>query len=105
MGWAGANSIFDPVAYKMTELGVAPEVKTEVLAELIRQMQMGDWDTEGESLDEFQGDPAIVEAFRRNGVILHCGQIGSVWCELERGHSGDVHKDYAGKTWTEPRVR
>lgn len=109
MGWNSANEIFDPVARKMTELQIDDEIKTEVLAVLIHEMQMGDWDTEGESLDEFAADPAIVEAFRRNKVILACGaeSPGGRFCEEEKGHLGregqpDLHKDWHGDTWPGP---
>lgn len=107
MGWAGANEIFDPVARKMGELGVEPSAKTEVLASLINLLQMNDWDTEGESLGEFEDDEAVVEAFRRNGVIVHCGEKGdldghAVYCERERGdrgHGDGQHEDWRGWKW------
>lgn len=99
MGWASAGAIFDPVAKAMIELGASDKMKIRVLGDLIGALQAGDWDTEGESLDEFEGDPAIVEAFRQHGVIVHCGDDGGEeWCELERGHDGD-HADWEKKTW------
>lgn len=99
MGWASAGAIFDPVAQAMIELGAPDEMKIRVLGDLIGALQDGDWDTEGESLDEFQDDSAIVEAFRRHGVYVRCGELGSdEWCELERDHAGD-HADYAGRRW------
>lgn len=99
MGWASAGAIFDPVAKAMVELGAPDEMKTRVLGDLIGALQDGDWDTESESLGEFQDDPAIVEAFRQHGVIVPCGDDGGEeWCELERGHAGD-HADWRKQTW------
>jgi hypothetical protein len=92
MGWASAGAIFDPVARAMVELGAPDEMKIRVLGDLIGALQDGDWDTECVSLDEFQGDPAIVEAFRQHDVIVRCGvenANGSEWCERERCHAGD----------------
>src|SRR5690242_11131900 len=107
MGWSGANAIFDPVARKMTELKVPGEVKTGVLAVLIHELQQGDWDTESESLEIFADDEAVVDAFRRNNVIIECDEGFTVrdephWCERERGprgHADGRHQDYAGFTW------
>jgi hypothetical protein len=103
MGWASAGAIFDPVARAMVELNAPDEMKTRVLGDLIGALQDGDWDTEDESLCEFQDDPAIVEAFRQHAVILHCGYESGAgeWCELERGHSGD-HADYLKRQWPQP---
>lgn len=104
MGWNSANLIFDPVAKALIELKAPDELKTKVLGDLIGALQEGDWDTEDESLDEFEDDPAIVEAFRQHNVIIHCGaesEDGEV-CEQERGHDSDPaseHKDYVGRTW------
>jgi hypothetical protein len=107
MGWCSAGNIFDPVARAMQRTGATDEQKTEVLSALIKTLHDGDWDTDGESLGEFQDDPAIVEAFRRNGTVLECwdeyeGPDGWTACEEERGHDGD-HKDWRGRTW--PRTR
>jgi hypothetical protein len=101
MGWASGNYIFDPVARKARELGLADGQVTGLLAELIAQMQQADWDTEGESLDEFEDDPAIVAAFRQNGIIQECGErdgegAATQWCERERGaigHADGLHGD------------
>lgn len=89
MGWASAGAIFDPVAKAMVELGAPDEMKTRVLSTLIGTLQDGDWDTEEESLGQFQHDPAIVEAFRQHGVIVRCGEscCNGGYCELERGHA------------------
>jgi len=96
MGWASGGDVFDPVARKMRELGSTDEQVTEVLAVLIDGLQERGWDTEDESLGEFQDDAAIVEAFRRNRILLRCGEQPGGWCERERGHPGDEHKDYLG---------
>jgi hypothetical protein len=34
MGWSGANSVFDPVAQALIDLGATDEVKTTVLGPL-----------------------------------------------------------------------
>ena len=100
MGWASAGAIFDPVARALVELSAPDEVKVRVLGDLIGALQEGDWDTEDESLSEFQDDPAIVEAFRRHNVIVSCGSEGDdgEWCELERDHDGD-HDNGMGARW------
>jgi hypothetical protein len=91
MGWASAGAIFDPVAQAMIDLNAPREMKLRVLGALIGALQDGDWDTEDESLEQFAGDPAIVEAFRQHGIILYCGaEYGrGEWCELELRHPGD----------------
>ncbi len=95
MGWASAGNIFDPVAKAMIELHAPDEMKIRVLGDLIGVLQEGDWDTEDESLDNFEDDPAIVEAFRQHRVIIRCGREGNDgWCDLERDHEGDHHYDY-----------
>lgn len=101
MGWASAGSIFDPVAQALITAGATDDMKTTVLADLIRSLQDGDWDTESESLDQFKHDPAIVEAFRRNGVYIHCDAYDEehdLDCNLETGHTGD-HRTWNGQTW------
>ncbi|MFC8447625.1 hypothetical protein [Kitasatospora sp. NPDC057223] len=99
MGWASASYIFDPVAQALIDSGATDELKTRVLADLIRTLKDGDWDTEHESLDQFAGDAAIVEAFRQHGVVIQCdADTDDSSCELETGHAGD-HRDWQGKTW------
>lgn len=97
MGWASAGSIFDPIAQALIDHGVDDELKLLVCDTLIGVLQEGDWDTEGESLDQFAGDPVIVEAFRRHDIILTCwneDRSDGHWheCTLERLHPGD-HSD------------
>lgn len=96
MGWASAGEIFDPVAQALIDCNASDELKTKVLGTLIGQLQDGDWDTEDESLDAFQNDPAIVTAFREHDVYLACndsnGPPGSTRCEFELDHVS-VHYD------------
>jgi len=103
VGWNSANDIFDPVADALIEANVSDEIKTRILSILNSTLQDGDWHTEGESLGEYQDDPAIVQAFRQNGIVVHCsdegGPNGDWWCEEERNHTTD-HKDFLGRTWS-----
>ena len=102
MGWASGGDIFDPVADKLIDLGVEDQIKTQVLSTLIECLRNRDWDTEEESLGSYDDDPAIVEAFRRNGIVLRCaeegGPDGDWWCEKVRHHASD-HEDYLGRKW------
>jgi hypothetical protein len=104
MGWASAGGYFDAVAKALIEGGATDEVKTKVCSVLIGVFRDGDWDTEEESLGEFQDDPAIVAAFREHGIVLYChaeGQVQDVWmsCERERDHSESTHSDMNGREW------
>jgi|GEM_PF-3586470 len=106
MGWASAGEIFDPAAKALVELNAPDEMKIRVLGDLIGALQDGDWDTEDESLDEFQNDPAIVEAFRRHDVYIRCDDEhatddrgDATWCTGERGHDG-LHADDDGREWS-----
>lgn len=116
MGWASANPIFDETARKLIEVTGWPAMSdldratiiTEVLSVLIREMQDEDWDTEGESLEEFKDNEAVVEAFRRNDIIIECGEHlavpgeGDFWCERERGtpgHKDGMHEDRKQRKW------
>lgn len=70
MGWNSADEIFNPVAESLIKYDVPDAVITGVLSVLIKALQDNDWDTEDESLHEYKNDPAIVEAFRLNGIVL-----------------------------------
>ncbi len=103
MGWASAGAIFDPIAQALIDHGVADELKLHVCDKLIGVLQEGDWDTEGESLDQFADDPVIVQAFRNHGVYVPCEEENRDgeyprWCDLERDHDGD-HDDYKKQPW------
>lgn len=103
MGWSSANPIFENVANLLIHYDTCYELKYEICKSLIETLQGGDWDTEGESLGEFQDDEAIVAAFRACGVIVPCAEEAEVagnwlYCEEERDHNG-VHRDYNGHEW------
>lgn len=99
MGWASGGNVFDPVARSLVDCGADDATKRKVLGKLIDTLRDADWDTCNESLEEFEDDPAIVQAFRDNGVILYCNvNKGALWCEKEKGHDGD-HWDSSGDTW------
>jgi hypothetical protein len=107
MGWNSAGEIFNPVAQALIDTNAPDDTKTRVLGDLIKQLQSGGWDTEDESLERFTHDPAVVEAFRRNGVYVHCDaydQSNDLDCNLETGHAGD-HRDCRGATWSGTGLR
>jgi hypothetical protein len=103
MGWGSASGIFNDMADALIEAGASDEVITATLAKTIGNLRGDDWDTYDESLDAFSEHPAVVEAFRQNGIFLeYCEaeQPGRpMWesCQNEKGHDGD-HR-YREKTW------
>lgn len=89
MGWASAGEIFDPVARALIDLRADHDTKVRVLGTLIAKLRDGDWDTHDESMDQFSDDPAVVEAFHRNG----CGTIASAgrdWATGELIYRADL---------------
>src|SRR5690242_4742662 len=100
MGWASGGIYFDVVAYKLIEMDAPDEIVTEVCAALIEELRSGDWDTADESLGAFEAYPAIVEAFRQNGIWTNCHNRFKtdemswyMYCTLEKGHSEERHRD------------
>lgn len=103
MGWASGGDVFEPVARKLIEHGAGDDLKREVCSVLIGALRDRGWDTEQESLSEFDDDEAIMSAFREHGIVVPCMAEGTVLdvpveCELERGHGG-VHRDWNGREW------
>lgn len=101
MGWQG--EIFEDVANVVITLGASDEMKRVILGKLIDKLRDGDWDTEEESLEEFRGDPVIVELFAKRGVTMQCGlkenatdAVGK--CRRKLGHNGD-HVDEFDYSW------
>jgi hypothetical protein len=70
MGWNSAGGIFDPVCAALQKSFLVPEARQKILVTLISALQDNDWDTEGESLAEFQDDPVVVKAFAECDVFL-----------------------------------
>lgn len=70
MGWASAGRIFDTVADGLIKANASDEIKRDVLGTLCSALQDEDWDTEEESLEQYAGDPVIVQMFADHGVAL-----------------------------------
>lgn len=103
MGWASAGDIFDPIARVLIELDAPEEMKRRVLGPLIDKLRNEDWDTEGESLEEFRDDPVIVAIFRERDVTIDCGAEDGPGgrakrCTRTLGHDGD-HVDDDDRSW------
>lgn len=112
MGWSSGGCYFSGAAdqlIKHRKMGnVNDAAITDVLSALIYDLQQGDWDTEGESLGDYQEHPAIVEAFKLNGVYdecnnRYCPELQSYhhYCRRIRGHEGihSTHKDHGKNRW------
>lgn len=69
MGWSEAHEIFDGVAQGFIDAKATREVKIRALVPLIKGLQESDWDTEDVSMEIFQHDPDIMDAFRQAGVV------------------------------------
>jgi hypothetical protein len=94
MGWASAGDIFDPVAQALIDLRADDATKLRVLGTLIDKLRDGDWDTEDESLQQFRNDPAVTEAFHRNGCGTTITSTGRDWVD------GELTYRPEGDTWT-----
>lgn len=69
MGFGSAGyKFFDPTARALIKAGASSEEKEQLLGDLIEHLQVEDWDTELDSLQQFRDDPAIVRAFAKHGV-------------------------------------
>jgi hypothetical protein len=105
MGNSSCNPVFDEIALLSRDaLNIDRDNRILLLAKLIELLQDQDWDTEDESLADFAGDEAVVEAFRRNGIVIRCGDegAGNSYCERERGapgHKDGLHEDESGRKW------
>lgn len=112
MGWAGGTEAFDHVADQLVRevsLGNVTEGAAERIAKyLIQALQHRGWDTEGESLGEYQHLPWMVDAFKFNEVYLSCevtAELDTVdnWvlvaCSLPRGHLINHYDEEEGLEW------
>ena len=69
MGWASAgDSVFNPVTRALIRAEVSESQITEICEDLIGTLSAEDWDTQDESLREFENVPAVVKAFNRHGM-------------------------------------
>lgn len=108
MGWASGGQHFHAVAGPLLGMDIKSEYKRDILSALISSLQDGDWDCEGEALEEYEEYPEVVEAFRENGVINHCHEYlvtdtEAFTCDAEKNHTGK-HKEiewHSGKVLKE----
>lgn len=70
VGWASAGTIFDNMARALIAANASEDIKRQALGQLIDDLQEGDWDTEHESLEQFQRDAVIVDLFAQRGIHL-----------------------------------
>lgn len=82
--------------------GVTPEMVYETARPLIAGLLEFHWDNAESTVSMYDDNPAVVEAFKDNGVLLFCGaqhhDDGESCEEPERGHKGP-HKDCLGRAW------
>lgn len=75
MGWNLANAIVDPQVALMVKAVDNGEMHEAVAEQLLRQLilkcQESDWDTEGETLEEWLYVPWVVRAFAACDVTAH----------------------------------
>jgi hypothetical protein len=70
MGWARGTEVFEQVATTVVaelEEGLTEGAGTRILVALIRALSERGWDTQDESLTEFEGYEFIREAFKATG--------------------------------------
>jgi hypothetical protein len=70
MGWASAGHIFEAVADATIDAHLDERQQKEVLAPLINELLVGDWDTWDESIDEYRNQPGILAAFNEFSITL-----------------------------------
>jgi hypothetical protein len=83
--------------------GVTSEMVYETARPLIEGLLRLGWDNAGSTVGEHEGNPAVVAAFKDNGVPLFCDTghpDNGESCEVpDRGHERP-HRDFLGRTWT-----
>jgi hypothetical protein len=84
--------------------GVTDEMVYETARPLIRSLLDLYWDNADGTVGMYDDKPAIVAAFKDNGIMLFCGgehPDDGESCEgLERGHA-EPHRDHLGRIWTD----
>lgn len=115
MGWASGGEVVEPVLVLMLGMvendDIHPMDAESILHALIRSCQGRDWDTEEETLGEYQNVPWVVSAFRAAEVYLpclataaleavdYCGGIVQVECGLPRDHTADHFDENENRGW------
>lgn len=102
--YEAGTDVFEPVMDELLPLKeqLGGEVVQRIASKLIGGLLGLGWNNAEGTVGVYDGEPAIVAAFREHGVLLFCGSEhpdDSEPCEdLERGHEGP-HRDYLGRTW------
>lgn len=99
----GASDVFNAAMQGLLATpGVTQEMVYETARPLIQNLLKLRWDAYGTAV-MYDDNPAIVRAFKDNGVLLPCEAEhpgdGGLCKDPERGHDGP-HEDYWGNTWT-----
>ena len=117
MGWASGSEIFDPVAQALIDLDADANTKRRVLGKLLDKLRDEDWDTADESLQEFRGDPVIVQIFYDRGIgnsagdypegVLGYDEERNEWtltCEGGRDGCGELGRGDGGSAQEHDRL-
>lgn len=99
------DRVFDPVIAELLPLKeqLGEEALHRIASHLVGGLLALGWGNAESTLGAYDGEPAIVAAFREHNVLLKCtsehdGHGGM--CEEEQGHHPATdHKDYQGRTW------
>jgi hypothetical protein len=100
------SDVFEPVIDELLpHRGVIGEIGLQKIAsKLVHGLLELGWDNADGTLGLYDDSPAIVAAFKENGVLLFCGAEhpdDGESCEgAERGHT-EPHRDHLGRTWTD----
>lgn len=101
------GKVFEPVMDELLPLKgqIGEEALQRIASKLVSGLLDLHWDNADGSLGVYDGEPAVVAAFREHGILLKCmsEHAENPWqCEEERGHHpATQHKDYWGNTWTD----
>jgi hypothetical protein len=85
MGWGSAGQIFDEVAHGLIEAGASDEILGKVCYRLAKSLADQDWDTVGESVDEFRGHPVVQNALRQANGWTDFGPNDDATIEYDQG--------------------
>lgn len=103
--YGAGDEVFEPVVDELLlHRSVLGEVGLQKIAsKLVKGLLELGWGNAEGTLGMYDDNPAIVAAFKENGLLLACWSehATEAWqCEAERGHyPAAPHKDYQGNTW------